>query len=320
MTEVAGSLEYRLLRRSDVPSYLTVVLQGIGKLERSTGLDRGAEKMVRSLSRRSIWTVLRLSQLLGRSFARIFVAVDGNRVVGTGTLLRLPNAAYVAGMATDAGYRGRGIASQVLTLLQKDAARRHQEWLVLDVDSDNDTAIRVYRRAGYREAARFTWYVRTGVPPTLTPLPPRTRPATREELNEIAPKLDEGRAADYRAALPSTRRRLSHNEVLSGSFRSRKQTWVLWTLSGPPLALRVSCAHSREAPMAVYLPLVGSTPPTLEEATALLDRGTEWLRPQAPATCLAVVAEPTGAVGVALERLGFKGVASSMTMVRSSST
>jgi ribosomal protein S18 acetylase RimI-like enzyme len=320
MTEAAGPLEYRLLRRSETPSYLTVVLQGVGKLERATGLDRSAEKMVRSLSRWSFWTFLRFFQLIGRPIAQIFVAVDGTRVVGTGTLLRLRNAAYVAGMATETEYRGRGIASHILTLLKQEAARRHQEWLVLDVDSDNETAIRVYRRAGYREAARFTWYLRTGDPPTTSPLPPGTRPATKSELEEVTPRLDEARTPDYRAALPSTPKRLSHNEVLASGFRSRKRTWILRTIGGSPLVLRVSYAPDREAPMGVYLPLGGPTPPTSEEAAAALDRGTEWLRPQAPTTCLAVVPEPTGVMGAELERLGFKGVASSMTMVRSSST
>ncbi len=319
MTEAVGSLDYRLLRWSDIPSYLTVVLQGVGKLERATGLDRSAEKMVRSLSRRSFWTLLRLFQLIGRPVAQIFVTVDGNRVVGTGTLLRLRKTAYVAGMATEAEYRGRGIASHLLSLLQQDAARRHQEWLVLDVDSDNETAIGVYRRAGYREAARFTWYVRTGVPPNTSPLPPGTRPATEAELEEVTPRLNEARTPDYRAALPSTPRRLAHNEVLANAFRSRKKTWILRTLSGSPLVLRASFAPDREVPMGVYFPLGGPTPPTPEEAAAVLDRGTEWLRPQAPTTCLAVVPEPTGVMGAALELLGFQGVASSMTMVRSSS-
>jgi ribosomal protein S18 acetylase RimI-like enzyme len=319
MTEAANSLEYRLLRWSDIPSYLSVVLQAVGKLERSTGLDRSAEKMVRSLSRRSLWTLLRFSQLIGRPVAQIFVAVDESRVVSTGTLLRIRNAAYVAGIATDAAYRGRGIASQVLTLLQKDAARRQQEWLVLDVESENETAIRVYRRAGYREAARFTWYLRTGVPPTTSPLPPGARPAKGSELDEVMPRLDAARSAEYRTALSSTRRRISHNEILAGGFRSRRETWILRTLSGSPLVLRVSYAPDREAPMGVYYPLSGPTPPTLEEAAAVLDRGSEWLRPQAPKTCLAVVPEPTGTLGAALEGLGFASVASSVTMVRSSS-
>lgn len=317
MTETAGPLEYRLLRRRDIPSFLTVVLQGIGKLERSTGLDRSAEKMVRSLSRRSVWTLLRFFQLIGRPFAQIFVTVDGNRVVGTGTLLRLPHAAYVAGMATELEYRGRGIASQILVLLQKEAVRREEGWLILDVDSDNDTAIRVYRRAGYREVAQFRWYLRTGIPPTTAPVPPGTRPATRAELKEVAPRLDEGRVADYRAALPATPRRLSHNEVLASSFRSRRRTWIHETATGSPLVLRAGFAP--DPPMGVYFPLTGSTPPTPEEVVTLFDPATEWLRPHAPATCLAVVPEPAGAVGVALERLGFTSVASSMTMVRSSS-
>ncbi len=318
MAVTEGPLEYRLLRRSDVPSYIDLVLPTVGKLERATGLDRAAESMIRSLSRRSIWTVLRFLQLIGRPFATVHVVVRGSRVVGTGTLLSLPKAGYVAAMATDPEFRGRGIASRILTLLQNDAARHHRDWLVLDVDSDNDTAIRVYRRAGYREVGKFTWYLRSGLPPSTAPAPPRTPPATKAQLQEVAPSLEEGRVAEYRAALPATPQRLTHMETLLVSGRRvRRETWVRRSVSGAPLVIRAGFAP--EPPMGVYYPLTGPTTPTPEEVAALFDPATEWLRPQAPAKCLAVVPEPTGAVGVALERLGFTAVASSTAMIRSSS-
>lgn len=318
MTATEGSLEYRLLRRSDVPSYIDLVLPTIGKLERATGLDRGAESMIRSLSRRSIWSVLKLLQWIGRPIVTVHVAAHGNRIVGTGTLLPLPKAGYVAAMATDPEFRGRGVASRILTLLQNDAARRHRDWLVLDVDSDNDTAIRVYRRAGYREVAKFTWYLRTGLPPTTAPVPAGTPPATKAQLQEVAPSLEEGRGPEYRAALPATPRRLTHMETLFVSGRRvRRETWVRRSVSGVPLVIRAG--YSPEPPMGVYYPLTGATPPTPEEVASLFDPATEWLRPQAPATCLAVVPEPAGAMGVALERLGFAPVASSTAMIRPTS-
>ncbi|MGP8017427.1 MAG: GNAT family N-acetyltransferase [Thermoplasmata archaeon] len=318
MAETKEPFEYRLLRRPDVPSYIDLVLLTVGKLERSTGLDRNAESMIRSLSRRSVWAVLSFLQLIGRPFVTTYVAADGNRIVGTGTLLSLPNAGYVAAMATAPEFRGRGVASRILTLLHKEAARRHRDWLVLDVDSDNDTAIRVYRRAGYREVARFAWYLRTGPPPTTAPVAPGTPPATKAQLKAVAPSLDAGRAAEYRAALPASARRLTHMETLLVSGRRvRRETWVRHSVNGAPLAIRAGFAP--EPPTGVYYPLTGPTAPTAEEVAALFDPATEWLRPLAPATCLAVVPEPAGAVGAELERLGFTGVASSTTMIRSSS-
>jgi hypothetical protein len=87
MTETAEPWEYRLLRRSDVPSYLKVVLLGIGNLERATGLDRSADSMVRLLSRRSTWVLLGFLNLFGRSPVEVYVAADRQQVAGTGTLI-----------------------------------------------------------------------------------------------------------------------------------------------------------------------------------------------------------------------------------------
>ncbi len=239
MAETKEPFEYRLLRRPDVPSYIDLVLLTVGKLERSTGLDRNAESMIRSLSRRSVWAVLRFLQLIGRPFVTTYVAADGNRIVGTGTLLSLPNAGYVAAMATAPEFRGRGVASRILTLLHKEAARRHRDWLVLDVDSDNDTAIRVYRRAGYREVARFAWYLRTGLPPTTAPVAPGTPPATKAQLKAVAPSLDAGRAAEY----PGSPSRVGQKAHPHGDPPRQWETGPPRNM-GPPFRQRRPTGHS----------------------------------------------------------------------------
>jgi len=314
MTDATNPLVFRQLRRADLPTFSQVIHLGIGKLERSTGLDEGAEAMFQMLSRWSIWFLLEFSQLIGRPFVRIWVALDGKRVVGTGTLLMLSKAGYVAGMATSPEFRGRGIASRILGLQQAETARRHRDWLVLDVESENDTAIRVYRRAGYREVTRFTWFTRMGVPPTLTPPSPETRAASKAELKELAPKLDASRGAGFCTALPADPRMLSHNELLVRGTRARHRTWVRPTSGGSPSAVRAY--YTPRTQMGVYFPMTGPAEPTPEELAALFDPATEWLRPQAPTRCLAVVSEPVGAVGAALERMGFSAVVSSTTMVR----
>lgn len=45
MTEGRNELVFRPLRRADIPSFTEVIRLGIGRLERSTGLDEGAEAM-----------------------------------------------------------------------------------------------------------------------------------------------------------------------------------------------------------------------------------------------------------------------------------
>jgi GNAT superfamily N-acetyltransferase len=302
-----------------VPEFLKVVFLGIGHLERATGLDQSADATFRLLSRRSTWLLLGLLALFGRSPVEVYVATDGRRIAGTGTLLVLRKAGYVAGMVTGPEYRGQGVATRILELLRKAAVRRHREWLVLDTESDNETALRVYRRAGYREAAQFAWYVRTGLPPTTTGTAAvKARPASASELKAVAVTLDEGRTPDFRAALPTTPKMLSHAEVLATGRRVRKSGWIRRGNRGALIVLRA--CHSPEAKMGIYCPITGAIAPTSEDVAGLFDLATEWLRPRNPERSIAVVAEPTGALGVALESLGFARVAMSTTMIRPSGT
>ncbi len=269
------------------------------------------------MSRWSIWFLLWLSRLIGRPFVRVYIAVDGPRVVGTGTVFMLSRAGYVGGMATEVEYRRRGIASRILDLLQAEAARRGRDWLVLDVESENDTAIRVYQRAGYRAVGRFAWFTRPGLPPTIAPLPSGTRAASKRELEEIVPQLDQSRNADYRAALPATARVLSHNEVLVRGIRGEHQTWI-HRAPGDSLCV-VRAYYVPRTEMGVYFPMVGSPDPDLESLVRSFDPATEWLRARAPRRCLAIVPEPAGTVGAGLARLGFTEVVSTTVMVRASS-
>ena len=193
----SDSLIFRELRRADLPTFTTVMRLGIGKLERSTGLDQNAEAMVTVMSRWSIWFLLWLSRLIGRPFVRVYIAVDGPRVVGTGTVFMLSRAGYVGGMATEVEYPRCGIASRILDLLQAEAARRGRDWLVLDVESENDTAIRVYQRAGYRAVGRFAWFTRPGL---LRPSP-RSRREPGPHRNGSSRKSS---PSSTRAATPTT--------------------------------------------------------------------------------------------------------------------
>lgn len=314
MTETANLLVYRRLHRADLPSFTQVILLGIGKLERSTGLDQGVEPMVDTLRRPSIWMLLRFSELIGRPFVQFFVAALGPRVVGTGTLVMLPNAGYVAGMATDPEFRGRGIASHILTLQHAEAARRHREWLILDVESENETAIRVYRRAGYREAAKFTWYTRVGLPPPAKAPPAMTSVARKADLLGVLARLDDGRPPDYRVTVPAHPKMLSHNEILARGPRSGSRTWMARGSNGSPIVLRVYLVQ--KARIAVFLPMVGKPDPPPEEIAGVFGAATEWLGSRSPARSISIAPEPGGAVAAALTQLGFTGVVSSTAMIR----
>lgn len=304
---------YRPLRRSDLASYTETVLLGIGKLETSTGLAESAEATIRSLSRWPVRFLLGFFRAIGRPMVDILVAADGTEVAGTGTILWLPKAAYVAGMATKPEFRGQGIASRILALQNAEAKRRRRPWLALDVESDNDTAIRVYRKAGYREVAKFTWYTRAGLPPAEGPVPPGTRPVVRSEWHDLVARLDASRPEEYRAVFPSGSRVLNHNEHLVRGMRSEHRTWAAHAEDGPSGVLRAYFLPRTR--IGAYFPMTVG-PESAKELPRLFDAATEWLRPRGPSRCLAVAAEPPGAIRSLLERFGFSGVVSSTTMVR----
>lgn len=312
-----GPWAFRQLRRSDLASYLTTVRYGIGKLERSTGLDASAEETIQSLSKWWVSALLGILKLFGRPIVDIYVATDGRQVAGTGLLLWLPRTAYVAGMATRPEFRGQGIASRVLALQQAEASRRHRAWLALDVESENVTARRVYRKAGYRDAAEFTWHTRTGAPPTTGPIRPETRVATTAELNEFGAKFDASSVPDYRGPFPAGARMLSHIELLVRGTGAVRRTWIQRASGGAPFVLR---AYFLPGPrLAAYFPLTIPPEPAPEEYRSLFDAASEWLRPRGPRRCIVVTREPVGSVGPTLLRLGFTPAVSSILMVRETS-
>lgn len=315
MTDATRPLEFRRLRRADVPEYLRVLAQGIGKLERSTGLDRGTEGTLRTLSNRSVWWILGLLRAFGRPALDIFIAADAGRIVGAGTILWLPSSGYVAGMVTDSAHRGRGIASRILALQQAEVSRRGKEWLALDVESENEVAVRVYERAGYREAARFSWFTRAGLP-DAPPSPVEAHPVSSAELTEVLPGLDAARTPEYRTALPATRRMLSHIQILMTGRRIQHQVWVLRTQGGEPTVVRSS--FDPNARLAAYFLLPGRSVPTAGELAGGLAAVTAWLRPLGPESSFAVVPEPLGEIGPVLEKLGFAFAVRTLTMVRPS--
>lgn len=273
-----------------------------------------AEATAHAVARWSVWVLLSLLRTFGRPIVDITVAVDGKRIVGTGTVLWLPKTAYVVGVATRPECRGQGIASRILALQTAEARRRHRTWLALDVESDNATALRVYRKAGLREAGQFTWFTRLGLPPANETIPAGPRPVARADWSALGPRLDAGRSPEYRSAFPAGPRGISHNEVLIRGGRMDLATWAQPTRGGGVCALRAY--HLPPSRMGVLFPVVVGAEPMPEELGPAFEEALAWLRPRDPVRLLAVTSSPVGSVGSALELRGFAPVVSSTVMVR----
>lgn len=313
MTSTSARIDFRPLRHSELPEYGKLLLRAVGELERATGLDQGGDSLAVALARWPVWLSLAFLRRIGRPFLEAYVAADGPRLVGTGTVVMFPRAGYVVGMATEPEYRGQGIASRILEHLATVVRRGHREWIALDVEPENETALRVYRRAGYREVARFAWFRRPGLPttnsPTVVPLPP----ASKQETEELLPRLDAHQSPEYRTALPATLRMLTHNEIIFQGGRFEHRTWVGREASGAPVGIRAYFFPATQ--MGVLFPL--TTGPETAALTSLFDQATEWLRPNRPVSCLAIAPEADATTAQALRRIGFTVVVSSTTMVSS---
>jgi len=314
MSDQSASFEIRPLRHSDFPRYRPVVLLAAGELERSTGIDARAEATIDLLNRRSIWFLLGLTRLFGRPIVDTLVATTGNDIQGTGTILWFPKSAYVAGVATKPEWRGRGVASAILGRLEALARRRRREWMLLDVESGNEPAVRVYQKSGYRVTDTFTWLASTGLPPARPVTADGARRVGASEWPELTALLDASRPADYRAAFPARKRVLHHNEVMVHGGRTESATWWRRTDAGAAVVVRAYFVPG--ARMGAFFPMSTLPEPRAEEFSGILAAAVDWVRSRNPQRCLAVAPEPRGGIAASLEQLGFTGGISSAVMVR----
>jgi ribosomal-protein-alanine N-acetyltransferase len=77
------------------------------------------------------------------------VAILGGRVVGYGGMIFMDGAAHVTNVAVDVSLRRRGIATELMLDLAREARRVGMTSLTLEVRESNVTAQSLYRRFGF---------------------------------------------------------------------------------------------------------------------------------------------------------------------------
>jgi ribosomal protein S18 acetylase RimI-like enzyme len=304
-------IEYRELRRSDLPVWEKVVLQAIGLLERSTGLDKTTVAQFRTLGRPGLWAFLRLLRALGVAPVRVFVATDAGQVQSTAAVLFLPRSGYIAGVATDAPARGKGLATHVIESAHAAVRRRRKPWIALDVEADNETAIRVYRRLGYRETAEFAWFI--GPTPGSSPVPGATE-VRGSSLKSVVEWVDRQRPAPLRDALPARPRTLVHLETIARPAGAKGRTWAL----GPPTGIR-AVARAYYTPMTqTGMVFVAGWEAGLSSDTlrGLVSPAVEWFREIGATRSVLVVPDPTGPWDDVASSLGLPRTVSTTLMIR----
>jgi ribosomal protein S18 acetylase RimI-like enzyme len=85
----------------------------------------------------------------------IFVALDGEAVVGTAAMIRVSDERFeLAKMAVAKSHRRRGVGEMLARACLDWAAARSGRWVFLETNSRLDDAIRLYERLGFRHAPR----------------------------------------------------------------------------------------------------------------------------------------------------------------------
>ena len=308
------STDYRELRRSDLPSFEKVILEGMGIVERVSGAEVGARTQLQSLRGLGLWSLVRLLQALRIAPLRFLVAVEGGRVVGTTLLTFRAQAGYIAGVATDAPARGRGIATHLMERAHELTRAKGKPWLALDVESENETALRVYRRLGYAATARFDWLRGTHSPDERAFRAGRPRVALHRQRDV---GVDPPDPAGGHPGLPPPDRAYSHSSRDDRPPVARRpKTWKL--TSGGRVQGVVRALYSKAVTTGFVLPI--GTDPSLTPAslTSLLAPALEWHRSQGATRIILVVPEPVGGWAEIATALQLPRAVSTTLMVRPS--
>ncbi len=100
-----------------------------------------------------------LKEMLSLSYAHIVVAVDGDRIIGSGyariesakPFLQHEQHSYLGFMYVEPDYRGQGVNQLILDALKAWSVSRGIYELRLYVYNDNAVAIRAYEKAGFEK-------------------------------------------------------------------------------------------------------------------------------------------------------------------------
>lgn len=312
MADPPGALEFRPLRRSDLPTFGPVLVGGLGALERAVGLDRLTVGLSDSLHRPGVWFVFSLLRAVRRTLV-IFVAVEGGRVVGTASVMLQPRAGVVVAVSTDPSARGRGIATRLIENCHRYVRKSGRPWAALDVESENETALRVYRRLGYAEAGRFSWYA--GAPVYSASVPGSTATEIpRSGLAEAVAWVDRRRPTAIREVYPTSARLLSHLELVLRFPGSTARTWELRSPIGTTAVVRAIFARANETG---YL-VPAAWEPGMGEAAlrALVSPALDWFRSRGATRVVVALPDPPGAWATTAPGLGLTTFVSTSLMIR----
>ena len=83
--------------------------------------------------------------------------LDGE-VVGTVTTRKEGEVQWISAFAVAPNKQGRGIGTQILNWVKDYALQNGERYVMLDVEIENDKAIRVYEKAGFLKLMQIDYF------------------------------------------------------------------------------------------------------------------------------------------------------------------
>ena len=108
------------------------------------------------------WRVEQFWSELAQPTRRYLVAEDGG-IVGYGGVYLLAPDSDIQTIAVAASHHGKGVGGALLEALMQVARDAQCTSMMLEVRSDNQSAIKMYRTAGFEQISRRTDYYAPGV-------------------------------------------------------------------------------------------------------------------------------------------------------------
>jgi GNAT superfamily N-acetyltransferase len=166
-------------------------------------------------------------------FGTSFVWVEEGRLLGNASIQRNPmrrDTWIIGNVATDAAYRGRGIALAVMHACLGYAQQRSARSVALQVDRGNDAAVSLYRKLLFEATGEVTYYLRQSV---------RNVPINPEAMLTPALAVRAARwsdkAAVWRIARENIPEALTYSEPFDGGVYRLGLRWSLFnSLNGNP--------------------------------------------------------------------------------------
>ena len=306
-------VQYRELEWDDFPSFQKLMLQAPGDLERAIGFDQLSDALFKYMHRRGLWTLFALMKALGRAPVRFFVGVNRDQIVGSAGLILLPKAGYVFAVVTDQTTRNRGIASHILGEIHSVTRKKGRPWLALDVDPNNETALRLYRKLGYEERAQFNYHVGP-TPQAITPSGDVAVEVSRGKMKEVADWVNLHQLPALRDPLPATSRMFSHIENMANMPNTQRKTWILSPSGQIKAVLRGFYFPAIKT--SFMIPIGYDSAISSDSILSLMAPAVKWTRALEAIRMEVVVSEPAGAWEPTMASLSLPTVVSSKLMIR----